>query len=308
MGEEEDPMNKSKESFGEALKANSDHTHEGKRQVPTQAMPANGKTPTSTPLDITDDGQPFGPEETQRLVAGNLDNDGYVPPYLRPRKGFVKPDPHDKSTSSLPASPLPNLQSRAANENVDDGVRAVQLPPSEPSAPKPTGQTHLTPIEASPNVSKRSKWPTTHNASVQKHRPTNQNTPLNPQYRTTLGDNPFSPSTSQSQFSNSSPTPRLPLDIVPIRCKFDLGCQRKSCNKAHQSPAAPPGIAVKLHEICQSHADCEDAACDASHNSPISGEKFDAARKALRAETRRANAEQYRARGGMGSRGGRGKW
>ncbi len=51
-------------------------------------------------------------------------------------------------------------------------------------------------------------------------------------------------------------------------CKFNLNCTNKDCKFAHQSPAAPPGVIVDVHEVCTFGAACKNKKCTGRHPSP----------------------------------------
>lgn len=53
-----------------------------------------------------------------------------------------------------------------------------------------------------------------------------------------------------------------------IPCRFQLSCTNPSCHFGHQSPAAPPGIALDLNDKCPYGAACTNKKCVASHPSP----------------------------------------
>lgn len=53
-----------------------------------------------------------------------------------------------------------------------------------------------------------------------------------------------------------------------IPCRFQLSCTNPSCHFGHQSPAAPPGIALDLTDKCPYGAACTNKKCVASHPSP----------------------------------------
>ncbi|CAD0016190.1 unnamed protein product [Aureobasidium pullulans] len=53
-----------------------------------------------------------------------------------------------------------------------------------------------------------------------------------------------------------------------IACRFQLSCTNPSCHFGHQSPAAPPGIALDLTDKCPYGAACTNKKCVASHPSP----------------------------------------
>lgn len=53
-----------------------------------------------------------------------------------------------------------------------------------------------------------------------------------------------------------------------IPCRFQLSCTNPSCHFGHQSPAAPPGIALDLTDTCPYGAACTNKKCVASHPSP----------------------------------------
>ncbi|OJD22794.1 hypothetical protein ACJ73_05857 [Blastomyces percursus] len=51
-------------------------------------------------------------------------------------------------------------------------------------------------------------------------------------------------------------------------CRFNLKCTRKDCPYAHQSPAAPEGMAVDVNDECPFGAACKNRKCAARHPSP----------------------------------------
>ncbi|KAI5196271.1 hypothetical protein E4T39_07858 [Aureobasidium subglaciale] len=53
-----------------------------------------------------------------------------------------------------------------------------------------------------------------------------------------------------------------------VPCRFQLSCTNPSCHFGHQSPAAPPGIALDLTDTCPFGAACMNKKCVASHPSP----------------------------------------
>ncbi|OAA54746.1 hypothetical protein SPI_08617 [Niveomyces insectorum RCEF 264] len=57
-------------------------------------------------------------------------------------------------------------------------------------------------------------------------------------------------------------------DPSETMCKFNLSCANKDCKFAHQSPAAPPGITVDVHDVCTYGAACKNKKCVARHPSP----------------------------------------
>ncbi|KAI4798125.1 hypothetical protein E4T45_11674, partial [Aureobasidium sp. EXF-8846] len=50
-----------------------------------------------------------------------------------------------------------------------------------------------------------------------------------------------------------------------VPCRFQLSCTNPSCHFGHQSPAAPPGIALDLTDTCPYGAACTNKKCVASH-------------------------------------------
>ncbi len=61
--------------------------------------------------------------------------------------------------------------------------------------------------------------------------------------------------------SSSEPSP----DTI---CKFNLKCTKADCIFAHQSPAAPPGTTIDVHDTCPFGAACQNRKCVARHPSP----------------------------------------
>ncbi|KAI9824855.1 MAG: hypothetical protein M1832_001460 [Thelocarpon impressellum] len=56
--------------------------------------------------------------------------------------------------------------------------------------------------------------------------------------------------------------------IADTMCKFNLACAKADCAFAHQSPAAPPGMTVDVHDHCSFGAACKNRKCVARHPSP----------------------------------------
>lgn len=61
---------------------------------------------------------------------------------------------------------------------------------------------------------------------------------------------------------------REPLNTTDTVCKYNLHCTNKDCKFAHQSPAAPPGTTVDVHDVCTFGAACKNKKCVARHPSP----------------------------------------
>ncbi|OJJ45391.1 hypothetical protein ASPZODRAFT_585806 [Penicilliopsis zonata CBS 506.65] len=51
-------------------------------------------------------------------------------------------------------------------------------------------------------------------------------------------------------------------------CRWNLRCTRKDCPYAHQSPAAPDGVAVDVNDVCSFGAACKNKKCTGRHPSP----------------------------------------
>lgn len=51
-------------------------------------------------------------------------------------------------------------------------------------------------------------------------------------------------------------------------CKYNLNCTNKDCKFAHQSPAAPAGTTVDVHDVCGFGAACKNRKCVGRHPSP----------------------------------------
>lgn len=51
-------------------------------------------------------------------------------------------------------------------------------------------------------------------------------------------------------------------------CKYNLRCTNKDCKFAHQSPAAPPGAHIDVHDICTFGPACKNRKCVGRHPSP----------------------------------------
>lgn len=87
------------------------------------------------------------------------------------------------------------------------------------------------------------------------------------------GNNVSAPSSSaEADISSSmeveSSQPQPKESIADTVCKFNLTCTKKDCQFAHQSPAAPPGRTIDVHDICPFGAACKNHKCVARHPSP----------------------------------------
>ncbi|CAK7240934.1 MAG: hypothetical protein STHCBS139747_002391 [Sporothrix thermara] len=70
-------------------------------------------------------------------------------------------------------------------------------------------------------------------------------------------------------FDVGSETTRAePSNRAETMCKFNLNCANENCPFAHQSPAAPPGVTVNVHEVCSFGAACKNKKCTGRHPSP----------------------------------------
>ena len=67
---------------------------------------------------------------------------------------------------------------------------------------------------------------------------------------------------ADADMSGSKPNPEETV------CKFNLSCTNKDCKFAHQSPAAPPGTTVDVHDVCTFGSACKNRKCVARHPSP----------------------------------------
>ncbi|KAI9671616.1 MAG: hypothetical protein M1829_004621 [Trizodia sp. TS-e1964] len=65
--------------------------------------------------------------------------------------------------------------------------------------------------------------------------------------------------------SSQAGSDMLSMDDV---CKFNLGCTKKDCPYAHQSPAAPLGITIDVSDHCPFGVACKNKKCVARHPSP----------------------------------------
>lgn len=68
-----------------------------------------------------------------------------------------------------------------------------------------------------------------------------------------------------TDMSGNKREPPNPDDTV---CKYNLNCTNKDCKFAHQSPAAPVGMAVDVNDLCSFGAACKNRKCVARHPSP----------------------------------------
>ena len=79
-------------------------------------------------------------------------------------------------------------------------------------------------------------------------------------------------SSMEVEDSRSQPS-ELSADTV---CKFNLKCTKPECTFAHQSPAAPPGTTIDVHDHCPFGAACKNRKCTARHPSPSTKAGFQA--------------------------------
>ena len=89
-----------------------------------------------------------------------------------------------------------------------------------------------------------------------------QNNKFGEQQQQTQADGP---SSSMDVEMSQEKTDSLSPDTT---CKFNLACTNKDCKFAHQSPAAPPGIAIDVSDVCSFGAACKNRKCTGRHPSP----------------------------------------
>ena len=78
---------------------------------------------------------------------------------------------------------------------------------------------------------------------------------------TANGDISSSMEVESSQTNPTEPSPET-------ACKFNLSCTKKDCPYAHQSPAAPSGTTIDVHDACPFGAACKNRKCVGRHPSP----------------------------------------
>ena len=78
-------------------------------------------------------------------------------------------------------------------------------------------------------------------------------------------------SSSMEVESSQPQSKESPADTV---CRFNLACTKRDCQFAHQSPAAPPGVTVDVHDTCPYGAACKNRKCVARHPSPAQKAEF----------------------------------
>lgn len=61
---------------------------------------------------------------------------------------------------------------------------------------------------------------------------------------------------------------REPPNPDEMICKYNLRCTNRECKFAHQSPAAPHGVAVDVNDTCSFGAACKNRKCVGRHPSP----------------------------------------
>lgn len=79
------------------------------------------------------------------------------------------------------------------------------------------------------------------------------------------GENGQADGGEDMEMSGDRPAPPNPEETV---CKFNLKCNQPECKYAHQSPAAPPGQHVDVHDVCSFGAACKNKKCTGRHPSP----------------------------------------
>lgn len=73
---------------------------------------------------------------------------------------------------------------------------------------------------------------------------------------------------SSSMEVDASSTGGNNTDPATTVCKFNLACTKEDCPYAHQSPAAPTGTTIDVHDECPFGAACKNRKCVARHPSP----------------------------------------
>jgi nuclear polyadenylated RNA-binding protein NAB2 len=70
---------------------------------------------------------------------------------------------------------------------------------------------------------------------------------------------------------NDAQEPKDPANSV---CRFNLSCTKADCPFAHQSPSAPPGVAIDTSDVCDYGAACKNHKCTGKHPSPAQKTNF----------------------------------
>lgn len=81
-------------------------------------------------------------------------------------------------------------------------------------------------------------------------------------------ENPSSTTAPSSSMEVDASSTGGNTDPATTVCKFNLTCTKEDCPYAHQSPAAPPGTTVDVHDECPFGAACKNRKCVARHPSP----------------------------------------
>ena len=150
---------------------------------------------------------------------------------------------------------MPGMPAPAINPNFRPTAPQTQLQP---------GRSLFDRVENNPRRQNNFQKRAPNGPSYTKPTPAPQDTEM------TNGDLPTS--SMEVEDSRSQPSELSP-DTV---CKFNLKCTKPACIFAHQSPAAPPGTTIDVHDSCPFGAACKNRKCTARHPSPSTKANFQA--------------------------------
>ena len=84
------------------------------------------------------------------------------------------------------------------------------------------------------------------------------------------------PTTDDPSSSMDVETSQEHKDPSESVCRFNLSCTKPDCPYVHQSPAAPPGMAIDMANDCSFGAACKNHKCTGKHPSPAKKVNFQA--------------------------------
>ena len=137
--------------------------------------------------------------------------------------------------------------------------------PTIPQGPQQPGRSLFDRVENNPR-----RQTSFHNRANASSTFTKQ-TPQTPQ-DTEMTNGDLAPSSMDVEDARSQPSDLGP-DTV---CKFNLKCTKADCIFAHQSPSAPYGTTIDVHDTCSFGAACQNRKCTGRHPSPATRANFQA--------------------------------
>ena len=232
--------------------------HRVRPQQGTERINMHNRQPPKGPRN--DQNRPPRPQQSGRPMGMNgagLPNNGIAAPLMQmtPQQQMQIIAMYEEQARMFSQIFTPQQQ-----QNVMPGMVPSAMNSAFPNPNQPPGRSLFERVESNPQRQNgnSNKRPHQNGASFQPH--TKSQFTSDPTSSSSNGD------ISSSMEVEGSQNPPEPSPDTP--CKFNLKCTKQDCPYAHQSPAAPPGTAIDVSDVCPFGAACKNRKCVGRHPSP----------------------------------------